>query len=61
MLQKRKKCLTDKEIAAIAVRVFNGERRGHIAKQLGVSASYLSRLLKDAQRRKVFYYVIAEE
>lgn len=59
MIAKRRKCLDDKEVAAIAVRVFNGERRAAIAKELGVSGSYLGRLLDDAKARGVWRIVVA--
>lgn len=58
-VEKRRRCLSDREIASIAVRVFNGERRQAIAREIGVSASYLSRLLDDARARGVFRIVVA--
>lgn len=60
-IEKRRKCLTDREVALIAVRVFNGERRATIARELGVSGSYLSRLIADAHRRGLVRVVVAED
>lgn len=60
-VEKRRRCLTDREIAAIAVRVFNGERRADLAKELGVSGSYLSRLVTDAHRRGLVRITIVED
>ena len=58
-VEKRRRCLSDRQIGAIAVRVFNGERRDAIAREIGVSASYLSRLLDDARERGVYRIVVA--
>lgn len=59
-IEKRRRCLSDREIARIAARVFDGERRSDIAIELGVSASYLGRLIDDAKRRGVFRIVVSK-
>lgn len=59
-LEKRQRCLTNKEVAHLAVRIFKGERQRDVAASLGISASYLSRLLKRAQKAGAFYYSVAE-
>jgi DNA-binding transcriptional regulator LsrR (DeoR family) len=60
-VEKRRRCLTDKAVARIAVRIFNGENASDIAASLGISASYLSRLLKRAKANGAYRYEVASE
>lgn len=57
-VEKRRRCLSNQEVARLAVRIFNGESAGSIATEHGISASYLSRLLKRAKAAGAFRYEV---
>lgn len=60
-IKKRQRCLADKQLGEIAVKVFNNESTAcAIAKQLGITPSYLSRLLQDARRRGVWWISVKD-
>lgn len=60
-VEKRRRCLNNREAAKLAVRIFNGETAAAIAAELGVSASYLGRLIARAKKASAFRYEVARE
>lgn len=60
-VEKRRRCISNEEAAAIAVRIFKGETAAAIAAELGVSGSYLSRCVARAKAAGCFYFTVDGE